>query len=180
MVQEKSFRRTNLRWSQAEFDRLLRAVKLEDVTPPVDRFSAIASLLERTPGSVRSKWLEARDAALRGKSAESPAAVAFVHRRSPASEPEETDDQSLDALIGAYRQAQRRADALLERVFALAGQDSEALAGLRQTLFGRALPATPATPAEAHQEPLDEGEGRIRPSFRSSTSRRPEEASLVR
>ena len=142
MVKEPSFRRTNLHWSATEFDRLLRAVKLEDVTPPAARFDAIAASLERTPASVRGKWLEVRDAGLRGKQASSPAVAAYVKQRFPDARSEPAGDQSLDALIAAYREAQRRADALLERVFSVAARDGEQLAGLRQALL--AIPRQPA------------------------------------
>ncbi len=144
MVQEKPFRRTNQRWSAPEFDRLLRAVRLEDVTPPVERFAGIALTLERSPHSVRAKWLELRDAGLRGQPAASPAVTAYVRRRFPAVALPEAD--TLDAAIAAYREARRQADALLERVLQLAGRDAEALAALRQTLQG-AGPAVEQRPA---------------------------------
>jgi hypothetical protein len=134
VVQEKTFRRTNQRWSGPEFDRLLRAVRLEDVTPPAERFAGIALTLERSPHSVRAKWLELRDAGLRGQPAASPAVAAYVRRRFPAVALPEAD--TLDAAIAAYREARRQADALLERVLQLAGRDAEALAALRQTLQG--------------------------------------------
>lgn len=134
MVQEKTFRRTNQHWSAPEFDRLLRAVRLEDVTPPAERFAGIALTLERSPHSARAKWLELRDAGLRGQPAASPAVAAYVRRRFPAVALPETD--TLDAAIAAYREARRQADALLERVLQLAGSDAEALTALRQTLQG--------------------------------------------
>lgn len=146
MVQEKPFRRTSQRWSAPEFDRLLRSVRLEDVTPPVERFTGIALTLERSPHSVRAKWLELRDAGLRGQPAASPAVAAYVRRRFPAVALPEAD--TLDAAITAYREARRQADALLERVLTLAGRDAEALTALRQTLQG----ATPAVPTPQHDQ----------------------------
>ena len=144
MVQEKTFRRTNQRWRAPEFDRLLRAVRLEDVTPPVERFTGIALTLERSPQSVRAKWLELRDAGLRGQPAASPAVAAYVRRRFPMMALPGAD--TLDAAIAAYGEARRQADALLERVLQLAGRDAEALAALRQTLQG-AGPAAEQRPA---------------------------------
>jgi len=145
VVQDKTFRRTNQRWRAPEFDRLLRAVRLEDVTPPAERFAGIALTLERSRHSVRTMWLELRDAGLRGKAAGSPAVAAYVRRRFPAVALPETE--SLDAAIAAYREARRQADALLERVFALAGRDAEALAALRQALQGSAAAPPEIRPA---------------------------------
>lgn len=147
MVQEKLFRRNNQRWSSGELDRLLRAIKLEDVTPSVDRFSTIAATLERTPASVRGMWLEVRDAGLRGRPAVSPVVAAYVRRRFPQTAARAEDEETLDGLIAQYRTVQQRAEALLERIFALAAQDAEALAGLRQTLFGYAANAAEQTTA---------------------------------
>ncbi|MHB8577137.1 MAG: hypothetical protein ACYDCQ_17630 [Dehalococcoidia bacterium] len=134
MVTERRYRRNNQRWTAAEFDRLVRSVKLEDVTPPVERFYSIASALERTPLSVRGMWLQLRDAGLRGKRPVSPAVAAYAADRFPAAVIAEEREDSLDGLVSAYRQAQRGADALLERIFALAGHDAEMLAGMRQSL----------------------------------------------
>jgi len=134
VVQEKTFRRTNQHWSAPEFDRLLRSVRLEDVTPSVERFNGIALTLERSPHSVRAKWLELRDAGLRARPAGSPAVTAYVRRRFPAVALPEAD--TLDAAITAYREARRQADVLLERVLTLASRDAESLSALRQTLQG--------------------------------------------
>src|SRR5437764_959560 len=158
VTRETLYRRNNLRWSEAELDRLLRAVRLEDVMPPAERFFSIAGSLQRSPLSVRAKWLELRNAALRAQPAESPAVAAYVRRRFPVAAVREEGEEALDGLIAEYREAQRRANALLERVFALAARDGEALAGLRQTLFGFAAPApVAATPVEA-QDPTEQGE----------------------
>ncbi len=153
MVQERSYRRVSLRWSPAEIDRLLRAVKLEDVTPLLERFNGIASSLERTPGSARGMWLEVRDAALRGKRSASPAVVSYVRRRFPEAAEWEVDDTSLDALVAAYREAQRKANLLLDRIIMLAAADNEALSSLRQTLFGTIQAAAPSAPEpDVHAE----------------------------
>lgn len=160
LVQEKLFRRNNQRWSSGELDRLLRAVKLEDVTPPVDRFHAVAETLERTPASVRGMWLEVRDAGLRGRRAASPVVAAYVRRRFPETAAQPAGDETLDGLVAQYRAAQRTAEALLERIVSRAAQDAEALAGLRQTLFGYAAgPSLPPASAEPTQVMDPQGSG---------------------
>jgi hypothetical protein len=151
VTQPATYRRTNLRWSAGELDRLLRAVRLEDVTPPAERFSGISATLERSPLSVRAKWLELRNAALRGQPVASPAVAEYVRRRFPATALPQHGDDSLDGLIAEYREAHRRADALLERVFALAARDGEALQRLRGTLFGYAT----TQPEDAHADHAD-------------------------
>jgi hypothetical protein len=159
LVQEKLFRRNNQRWSSRELDRLLRAVKLEDVTPPVDRFVAIAETLERTPASVRGMWLELRDAGLRGRRAASPVVAAYAQRRFPGTAARPDGDETLDGLIAQYRAAQQTAEALLQRIFVLAAQDAEALAGLRQTLFGYAATQAAPDPVESEVAEAYESEG---------------------
>lgn len=146
---KKGYRRTNQRWGTAEFDRLLRAVRLEDVTPPAERFQALAASLERSPQSIRAKWLAVRDAALRGQPASSPAVADYLRLRFPQVN---ARAETLDEAIAAYREARRQADTLLEQVFALAGRDAEALAGLRATLFA----VEPAAPKAAHPRPGEE------------------------
>jgi len=147
MVSERIYRRTNQRWAGAELDRLLRSVKLEDVTPPLERFHAIAASLQRSPQSARAKWLEVRNAGIRGQHAVSPAVSAYVARRFPQPQERHSDMESLDSLVAAYRAAQSRADALLERVLALAARNDEALSELRRTLNGIVEPRMEASMA---------------------------------
>jgi hypothetical protein len=152
-----TYRRTNLRWSVAELDRLVRAVRLEDVNPPASRFFGIAGSLERSAQSVRAHWLEVRNAVLRGQPAGSPAVAEYVRRRFPAAVEPQAGDESLDALVGEYHEARRRADRLLERIFAAAARDGEALNRLRGTLFGYGTTATFGQPAQAEPAHLEDG-----------------------
>jgi len=89
--------------------------------------------LERSPHSVRAKWLELRDASLRGQPAGSPAVTAYVRRRFPAVALPEAD--TLDAAITAYPEARRQADVLLERVITLASRDAASLSARSRIHF---------------------------------------------